>query len=224
MEVNHKKFVYIHIPKTAGRFIKDTFKRSFKEEILSDISFKKEPKMFRKEMGKEMIANRFVFCGKLIPRNFHEGIKIKNVVFGHFQEGKYQFLGWPFVTFLRNPIDRIVSEYSNLRGENDKYKNLTLVEFSKEQANLITWMIDDIDKFLFVGFVEKLEESLDRLEHLLDRKLVRLTPKNWRKYKNTVYPKYILSKEEKDQIESYNRLDMDLYDQEYKKFREALQI
>ena len=80
------------------------------------------------------------------------------------------------------------------------------------------WMLNgSIDKLSFIGFVEKYEESLERLESFLGKKLIRIRQKN-DNYRNNKYKKYLLTEEERKTIESFNKLDIDLYNKAYKRF------
>jgi len=213
------KFIYIHIPRCAGTTNYDVFRSVFgRTRVYRDSSFKKEPRLY-KNKGEELVVNRFVLCDKVFQKRHWKDF---DVIFGHFTIRKYKFMKWPFVTFLRDPVERVVSEYSVLKRNAKDFKNLSFVEFAYLQRNLIIWMMmgDSIDKFLFIGFVEKYEESISKLENLLNKKITRLAPRtgNSRNYRNLAFPKYVPTAEERKEVESYNQLDINLYNKALKRF------
>lgn len=220
MDTSDIKFIYIHIPRCAGTTNRDSFRGTFGvKRVYRDLSFKKEPRLYsKKNEGKKLLVNRFVLCDKIFQKRF-ESVNWKNhdIIFGHFTIRKYEFTGCPFVTFMRDPIERIVSEYSVLRRDKEKFENLSIVDFSYLQQNLMTWMTGgDINKFLFIGFVEEYEKSMVKLEEMLNTKLVRVNAKE--NHRNFKFPKYKLTVEEKEIIKSHNKLDIDLYNKAYERF------
>lgn len=216
------EFVYIHIPRCAGRFMTDTIGSTFgRERVLRDIEFRREAQLFKRETGRKMVANRFIYTEKSLPDKFDFNRKNHSILLGHFNMRKYEFLNLPFITFLRNPIDRLISEYSVLKIED---MGIDVVEFSRIQSNLMSWMVHDINQCLFIGFVEELEKSLVRFESLLSEKLIRLIVSKGKSgnYKNTKYPIYVPTEKEIEQMEKYNQLDIDFYNQAYKKFMQEI--
>lgn len=214
------KFIYIHIPRCAGTTNRDVLRSTFgRTRVYRDLSFKKEPRLHKnKNKGEELVVNRFVLCDKIFQKNFRViNWEDFDVIFGHFTIRKYALMEWPFVTFLREPIERVISEYSVLRREDKKFKGLSLIEYAYLNRNLITWMMgEDINKFLFIGFTEKYEESMNKLENLLNKKIIRIASGS--NHRNFKFPKYVITEEERKEIESYNQLDIDLYNKALKRF------
>lgn len=67
---------------------------------------------------------------------------------------RYKHLGRSNITFLRNPIERIVSEYSTLlrRRKKIKYKNIIEYSESNNRVNIMQKMTGgNLNKFDFVG-------------------------------------------------------------------------
>lgn len=172
-----------------------------------------------------MIVNRFELCEKSVTRVNWSHEEVWNnfdVVFGHFTIRKYAFMNWTNITFLRDPIERVISEYGTLRKDEDKYMGMSLEEYAYLNRNLLTWMLDgSIDKLAFIGFVEEYEESLIRLESFLNRKIITISKEreNHSNYKNSKYKKYIPTDKERRIIESYNKLDIELYKGAYETIR-----
>lgn len=214
------KVIYIHIPRCAGRTNRDALRCTFgKERVYRDLLFKKEGRLHKIKNGNmPFIVNRFVLCDKVFPRRFgYIDWKNYDVIFGHFTIRKYKRMEWPFVTFLRDPVERVVSEYSVLRKGKKKYKNLSIVEFAYLNRNLMMWMMSgSIDKFLFIGFVERYEESINKLGKLLNKKIIRI--RSGHNHRNLKFLKYKLNDEERKKIEEYNKLDIDLYNKALERF------
>jgi len=85
---------------------------------------------------------------------------------------RYEHLGWPMITFLREPIKRHISEYSMLQRTRPKvfarYKSI--IDFCKKEnrINIETKMLGgDLGKFSFVGVTEKYDESVNRFSKFL---------------------------------------------------------
>ena len=147
------RFVSVHIPKSAGT----TWLK-----ILAGI-----------------YGDRFCHDNRDVPHDgaFHYPPMVEryHVIHGHFRAEKYRHLGWPVVTWLRHPIDRIVSQYEFQRTRPAKRRDvhttclvrarLSLVEFAQLKANAMTEVYlrglapEDL---AFVGFQDRFDADLRR--------------------------------------------------------------
>ena len=211
-----KKFIYIHIPKAAGTSMFLIFKSAFgKERIFRDITFKKEHKLTFGRMEELLppgFVNRFVMSDRSYPRNIRNFDKINfDIILGHFTIDKYKHIGWPFVTFMRDPIDRLLSEYVIWRNRFQNERE-SLTDFAAHNPNLMTWMIGgDLKRLKFVGIVERFEESVEKLSNILEVPLQGKIKTNISARKHKRYKKYQPSLREIEKIKIYNKLDIDLY-------------
>ena len=79
---------------------------------------------------------------------------------GHFKWQKYERLQWPTIVFLRNPVDRLVSQFSI--GANRE--RTTFEKYVQQARNSMTGMVGSLDRYLFVGLQEHFTESMRMLE------------------------------------------------------------
>lgn len=180
---NSIKFVFMHIPKTGGT--------TFRRLVISKLNVKQ----FRDNEDRYNLNKASWYRDYFgITINYEPIFKDKekihkyDVVNGHFTASKYLFLKYPIITWVRNPIDRLVSHYYNwllkynkIDRYNDKEKlvwykyfetGMDLVEFSKAFGNHMSFFFDiDFNKFKFVGILEHYNESLDILGKLFNVKL-----------------------------------------------------
>jgi hypothetical protein len=197
-------FIYLHIMKTAGTTISSSIKKFYGHKYLLDYSYRQ---------ARTKRHGIFKFTDKT-EQVYPEGYKKYSVLHGHFTFGKYEHLAWPVVTFLREPVNRVRSQFFSV--QNYAQKSLPLHEFCKQSANTMTMMTGgDLSKFAFVGIVERLPESLERLGKILgfEFDLVR---------KNVTPNKSKLKPEEVSIIKKYNREDINLYREGLKLFNRGI--
>ncbi|MEQ8563062.1 MAG: sulfotransferase family 2 domain-containing protein, partial [Cytophagales bacterium] len=118
--LRNNKYVFLHIPKTAGT--------TFRTRVL-EVNFK---------------GRIFIWPREREPfehwNDLEDGLKKKMLIISaHIPYGKVDFFGdkLRYITFLRKPIERVVSLYHFMRRTPDhylymKYHNLTIDEFFNE--------------------------------------------------------------------------------------------
>lgn len=164
------------------------------------------------------------------------------LLYGHFSFGTHEFLGVPprYATFLRHPLDRIVSLYRHHATDPQAAfhrhisEGMTPGEFAacrdtEENNNHMCRVIGGIvpqpgvrldDKavvdiavdhlrrhFVFVGFVERFEDSMRTLERVIGAPLQRDMRLNVAKQ-----PAPTLGRSDRKAIERENSLDMELFE------------
>jgi hypothetical protein len=141
---------------------------------------------------------------------YPSGYKNYKVIFGHFNFRKYNHLGRPTITFLRNPIERVRSHYST--GEKKDY--ISFEKYCFETSNLIRNMTGgNLSRFFFVGITEYFDKSISILNNLLD---IKLTSEKV----NVNINKIELDEKKIEVIKKYNKDDIRLYEEAVKKFKE----
>jgi len=193
-----KKFIYVHIQKTAGTSLKDIFKIAYGEDrIYHDMTFKYGM------VGK--LFSKIEKCDRIVP-NFNP--RKFDIIIGHFTIKKYWHLNRPFITFLRDPVERVVSAYSIWRKAKENFDK-PIAEYARICPNMMTKMVGgNLENFEFVGIVERYGESMIRLERLLGRSLNQGIRSNVTKRK---YPKYIPTRDDRVEIRAFNKMDIELY-------------
>jgi len=152
------KFIFVHIPKTAGT----TFRDNVINKIYGDRAlFDKTCKIDVPTKHKWILQNRrlYDFDVTNLPKNYAN----YDVIHSHFLLEKYKHLNRPFVTFLRDPVERIISHYFFYQVADNLYKDVSIRDFAKVYANFMSYMLgDDINAVDFIGLTEYFDESLGR--------------------------------------------------------------
>ena len=153
------KFVFVHIVKTAGTsFRRNLLDTVYRKRYVIDNLYKSKlvwskrgKKSSRKEWAPIIDLNVTVR-----PRNITENT---DAIIGHFRHFKYDDLDWPYVTFVRDPVERIISAYFYYQK---LFKdNIGIKDFAKIYPNHMSYVMgDDLTKFKFIGITEKFDESL----------------------------------------------------------------
>jgi hypothetical protein len=142
-------------------------------------------------------------------------------VIGHFPMSKYSMLrrdGWKFLTWVRDPVDRIVSIYSQRRNMKfmrhmPDFMDLDVFQFSERINNVYKLYLDKIDILDFVGFTEAYNESLLKLGKFLGHK-VNLNYKR----KNITDNKITITEEEREILKSTMDSEYEIYNYLREKF------
>ena len=128
--------VFLHIPKTAGS--------TFHSILSKQYSIKKTITIKPNLVGKinQPLVSTFSYlnyCNEFISRNFNELIANYELIKGHFTWPKYDVNGVKYITFLREPIERVISNYKHIRKVYESSRNeeyLSLVEFIDGNVDL----------------------------------------------------------------------------------------
>lgn len=193
------RFIYLHIMKTAGTSISTQIKRIYNDDYILDHSYRQ---------ARRALDGVFIFdkSERMYPKSY----KKYKVIHGHFTFKKYEHLGWPIITFLREPVSRVQSQFFSV--QNFARKPLPLEQFCMRTANTMTKMTGgDLSRFNFVGIVSKLPESLNRLGELL-RQNFKNIKKNITHNKRKLTPKEVII------IKKHNQEDIKLYREALKRF------
>ena len=219
------KTLFLHMPKCAGSSMRKILKQKFKENYVKDYqSFYKSPK----EEQNRLIL-KYIESPKKVKKN--------SFVFGHFYPVKY--LGknnlkkkeFRLITFLRDPLERLASHYSFWTySKKDHYlwrkmnnENWTFKEFclSNEMKNFYSQYLIHvpISKFDFVGTQENIKQDWERLCKFLEIEFVELpkineTPNQIIRNLLKKTPKQLIKKlslQDKQEIEEFHSLDIELY-------------
>ena len=206
---NSIELVSLHIPKTAGTSFRNILKDVYGGSHVARLDIRKHIEL----------------NGKL-----HKGSKLKpgiRVVHGHFPFQKLidQFVireGTPVITWLREPAERVISNYyyldKILRQElNEEKKDLnilakmekTILEYAATETNRnrISKFLDGIEpeEFFFIGFTDHYQDDLELLSRML----------KWENYsllkQNITGNKPNLDEETLQRIKALNTADYEIY-------------
>lgn len=207
--------LFLHIPKTAGTTLLRLVERQYRRLP--------EAQVVRVYSQADIEAGL--------------GGRRPGVAIGHFRFGFHRTAGegpFRYVAFLRDPVERVVSEYHYLRGLDDglarRMRGLSLSEFAATPhgSNLQTKFVVgdarrvDVDPdaaldearrnlsehFAAVGITERFDESIVCVADALGWRAVRYVPTNIGRLRRAARAP---SAEDIATIERHNRCDIELY-------------
>jgi len=208
---NKIELVSLHIPKTAGT--------SFRN-ILQEVYGSKH--VARLDIRRNIELNGSVLKGTRLKKNVR-------VIHGHFSYDslieKFDIQeSTPTITWLREPAERVISNYFYLEsilkdkmpGDRKSFNLLgrilkTPLEYAsaEENRNRISKFLSGIkpEEFFFIGLTDHYEEDLKQLAELL----------NWDKYSvpkhNITGTKQTIDEETRARIKELNRIDYEIYNE-----------
>ncbi|SDC82903.1 MULTISPECIES: sulfotransferase family 2 domain-containing protein [unclassified Candidatus Frackibacter] len=224
--------IFLHIPKTGGTTLRGIIDKQYSS-------------------NKRWHAYEFLPLEQRIKEVPKKQLKKINYMAAHFQFGAHQYFTRPYtyVTMLRNPIKRLISEYYHRRRNPnnplyDKLQNISLKEFVSSDeflsnSNLQLFMIrgravkpfnlkhNDLEEakknlekhFSVIGITEMFDESLFLMKKEFGWEDVSYTKKNVTKSHPS---KEEVPKEVVKIIEERNKLDIRLYKYVKRKLKEKL--
>lgn len=192
------KFIFLHILKTAGTTIRhNIFEMNFKGKYVYDGMFKPRLSGFRGSNSPVIFENQ----------PYPKGYKKRDIIFGHFKYDKYQHLNLPMFSFIRHPVDRMISQYYYHRKFYEKKGiDMNLIKFSKLWKNHMSYVLGDLEQYKYIGVVENLQESLNNMCDIIGIKQPNIIiPKRVAKYDKP-------GKKIRNKIANINSEDMELYE------------
>lgn len=210
---------FVHIPKTAGTSFRKAAEQYFSvEKVVYDYSIS-SPET-------SMLVQSFVYekCDvlELYQTAANQSLKFLS---GHVNAGKYihLFEARNTLTFLRDPVQRVVSEYYHFVRHNNYKSDLPSFyrkpQFINRQSKMLHGV--PVEALGFVGLTERYEQGLAILNHAYGTNIQSVSMNMGRKDKAAEYE---LPEEQLSEIRSLNEDDLQLYDHAKRLFleREAL--
>lgn len=209
------ELVSVHIPKCAGTSFRFMLKEIYGDNAVArlDIMLKKKVVRFNEE----------IYFSTQLPKNIR-------VIHGHFSpqvlNDKFEIpIDVPYITWLRNPVDRVISNYyylehrlKDILKEEERGLNIlskmqrSLWEYAKNDRNrnrISKFLMGrNINKFRFVGVQEYFEEDVKYLSKQFEWNSFELLH-----YNSTPTERPDISSKLRLKIEDLNKVDMELYQQ-----------
>jgi len=208
------ELVSIHIPKTAGTSFIHSLKKQYGNQKVARLDINKN----RININKILLDKAYVY-------------KSPSVIHGHFTLELLQNhinipVNIPIITWLRDPVERVISNYYYLYKRldeelNEEKKGLNIL--SKMRRSLLEYAHDEknqnrmskflegveIEEFFFIGIVENYNQDIKILGQKLNWSNLEIVQHNktGKSYKSKVDEKT------KEIIRSLNQKDQTLYDQ-----------
>ena len=195
------KFIFIHIPKTAGSSIRSLLQSKALETPNSRMS--RLLKNFN--LPSDYQKFRFRFHYTLLEAEK----KLPNNVFDSYKK----------IAFVRNPWDRVVSNYAykvhgtsnKERNRNDSFEEFILSEITRKKRLQSDYIVDSTGKVAcdFIGHFESLEEDYERMQTFLEVKLPALKKLNSSKRRESYRDYY--TERTKALVAKYYEKDIELF-------------
>ncbi len=191
------ELISVHVPKAAGTAFRQVLLQVYGTQgVLTD-----KTNMFEDNM----------------PVTIHWQTK---VIEGHFRAGKYDklFPNAKRITWLREPIHRLISDYCFRHISNPRKDHLSkqgLLKFAQSNSNLMAYCVNGkpLDYFNFVGITEYFAEDLLELKNILGWSDYEVIYQNRNPYPEYVqFQKAVLSDNKlMADLAEANSQDMELY-------------
>lgn len=208
--------ISVHIPKTGGSSFRTLLKSHFGDRLLLDYT---DHPMSMPTVCRNMIAIKGMLKALRLLDKFE-------CVHGHFLPVKYRVSRRNiFIIWFRDPIQRVISRYYHYVRQNQqpkrthrrypKNQDLTIEQFCNLKRfhntyHKYLWCFN-IDRFAFVGIIEKYESSIEifrRMFNIKEPAILSVENVNFNK-KTTEY--YNVSKELSEIIYRTNSKDIEIY-------------
>jgi hypothetical protein len=147
------KFVFIHTPRTAGGTINHILRKKFPNDVAVLIdSF----------IGKRVDKIRVYYPNDYYIKSVEE-VRHFPIITGHIPFYKVAHFNRPFVTWLRHPVERVISHYNAVLSRKE-YKYDNIIDFTIKTRNLMTYFTGgDINKFDFIGITENFDNDIHKM-------------------------------------------------------------
>lgn len=213
-----------HTPKTAGTTFAEILRRHYGNDLIMDYGDRvgwagEEADRFRQKRG----------IPDAVEQAFREGRRL--VVHGHFYASKYakRFPNARLITFVREPVSRVISNYQYLR-RNPQIEHPLVKEFHRASPSLAEWanwpwardlqskVLDvPLENFSFVGISEHFGASLELFDVQFRTPLASLFSGD----RLNVSSETSVPAKVRDRIEELNIVDVAFYKKALKLFENA---
>ena len=164
-----REIVFVHIPKTAGTSLRNALERAADDHtILRDYGKAPEtsPALFNLvHVQKKPLQLREVFD------NEKRGVLLS----GHFPAHRYWEIFRPksFVTFVRDPVDRVMSEHNHFVSHQGWTASLDEFASTQRFRNVMSKFLSRVNlkRFGFIGIMENFEADISALGRFLGTEL-----------------------------------------------------
>jgi hypothetical protein len=167
-----RDLVFLHIPKTGGTSIRNALAETLADrQALFDYGPRSEATTPR---VRELVYGEGGRAQGTVPPDFRRRVEDGRGLFvaGHFRARKYwdHFHAGSFVTILRDPVDRMISEYNHfVRHQGIASPIEEFVVRARPRILTNTFAGVDPAAFGFIGFTDRLESDAATLSALLGR-------------------------------------------------------
>lgn len=167
-----RDIVFLHVPKTGGSAVRTALVRGCRDRrVLFD--YGAEEKQTTPALRDALYGEGHTGDGVTLRRHLDDRRGL--LLIGHFNAVKYWDAFHPssFVTFLRDPIDRLISEYNHHVERYGATLELEAFVATTRFARHVSYLFRGVDpaEFGFVGFAETFDDDMRTLSQWLGRPL-----------------------------------------------------
>ncbi|MEH6590831.1 MAG: sulfotransferase family 2 domain-containing protein [Halioglobus sp.] len=220
--MNHRLYVSVHIPKTAGTSFQLFLKQVFGEGLILDYRSKPLDSDYEQRAVANLAEDNETY------RHILQLLEQRDVcVHGHFLPAKYLalFPDATLITWLREPAQRLMSHYEFWRqnpqldhkiARHVVESKLSFSEFCELDLmqNISMKFFGDLkaSRFNFIGLTERYTESLEALCRQFNwPDMLSADSKKIRQNPLKTGPRYLLENNESKTVSNLNALDYQLY-------------
>jgi len=205
-----KKVIFVRVPRTASTNFTNILEHIYKPNIIRDLVWQEMPAQQRtKKLGKGEYFydfDNFKFPAKDMSKF--------NAIEGHFYARKYKdfYPEYDFVTFLRDPVERVISHFNIIVSRQDRL-GINIKKFARIYKNFHKSLIgDDLSLYSFIGITEMFNFSVNQFyKHFEIPNNLKLNLKGRGKVRTGSRRKRSVSAEERKYITELNAEDYEIY-------------
>ena len=213
------KFVFIHIPRTAGT----TFKK-----MLRNCGYRGKGDNTELENLREMFTGKRKLSPFTYPWTLEEYRVYKKLIQGHTPLAKYYPMlqeSHKFITWVRDPVERMVSQYNWWIARGYKggdiggvwrrkvcARQLSIVDLCKKMPNTYRVMLgDDLSVFDWIGVQEDFAGSLERFGNVFGITIPEY--EDWNVRGEAYRTKFKVANKIRDKMRKYLQSDYKVYEE-----------
>jgi hypothetical protein len=158
-EASGQRLVFVHVPKTAGTSFRVALAANFRRNQIF-FHYAASSPVTSPVLRRPIREKRFGVIRRLLDQ------QDRFLLAGHFNAGLYQPLLPPrhFVTFLREPFARLVSEYKHFVRHHGETRSFQEFLEAPDSRNRQTRLVGDAGEYAFIGLVETFEADVGEME------------------------------------------------------------
>jgi hypothetical protein len=187
------KLISIHINKTAGRSFEEVLRQNYGDSVFK-IHTHDGPKKIRRGRSCSELKKEIPDSAQVIHGHF----KVKDILL--FKKST------PIITWVRNPIDRVISNYFYVQKFKDKKESILGYIEKETSRNRMSKILSGIslDELFFIGIQENFKQDLEILGKKLNWNTFNIPYLNKTKYSD-------IDKKTRSTIKELNKEDCILY-------------
>jgi len=220
----HCKYVFHHIPKAAGSSCRSAFKSWF--NVIYDYKEgwgdEATEKILKNKKDLDSLSENDLLCGHF---DFD----------GMFLEDRYPEIledqTYKIITFLRDPLQLVISDHFYLKARKPDYNLKTLWDRAKVYPNYMSRVLkcneenyrEVLNRYWFIGIVEKMDESFKLLAKLLGKPEITIPALNVSDKDEFLTDQQIQLFKEKNQLDyKIYQYGLELFEKKYKETKSGV--